>query len=210
MRPILWIYALRGRPLCVVIQTPTPWHTPTWIPMGNPHNQIWTYLNAIWPIAIVLRHTLKYHTGLVFRIQWYYPTFFPHLQHSKFLTSSFLMFNPSRATYELLPSAGIRSYIPSFYFLKRVKSKFAMIHSWLDKKITDILRYRPFSSQCLIARIRKFRLTSFTTCFDYSSNFVSLTLSLNIFLPSNLLIVNRDDSWMTSLNTYRVPVSRLI
>ena len=118
--------------------------------MGNPHNQIWTYLNAIWPIAIVLRHTLKYHTGLVFRIQWYYPTFFPHLQHSKFLTSYFLMFNPSHATYELLPSAGIRSYIPSFYFLKRVKSKFAMIHSCLEKKSLTFWDIGPFLPNALL------------------------------------------------------------
>ena len=156
---------------------PTPWHTPPWPPMRNTHNQKRTCLNFIWTIAAVLHHTFQTYAVTVLWKMTYLHTFSylhilyrfsPHFRHSKFLTLHSLTFKPSCATCELLPSASTRSYMPSFYFVKNVKPKSAMMHSWLQKQITHILRSRPFSSQWPITHIRIFT--------SYHSHRISTTL----------------------------------
>ena len=59
--------------------------------------------------------------------------FAPHLWHSKFLTLHLLTFKLSCLTRELLTSASTRTYMPSFYFVKIVNPKSAIIQSWIHK-----------------------------------------------------------------------------
>ena len=57
------------------------------------------------------------------------PLFAPHLWYSIFLTLNLLTFKPSHTTHELLTSARTRTYTTSFYFVKIVNPKFAILHS---------------------------------------------------------------------------------
>ena len=64
----------------------------------------------------------------------------------------------------------------------------------------------PFSSKCTINYLQKPCLALFITCFNHFPIFDSLTLSLNIFLPSDPHVVKRAGSWTTSLGLYIKPV----
>ena len=135
--------------------------------------------------------------------------FTPHFRHSKFFTSHPLTFNPDHEKHELIPSAGIRSHLHYFYFVKRVKPKPAMIKKWLHKTNNSrfVIYYLFFPTEYNSYTKKPPHLihNDFWPLFK-----IWLSDSMfQCFLDKWPHIVMRYRSWMASLSTYLGLVSQL-
>ena len=115
----------------------------------------------------------------------------PYFRNSKFLTSHSLIFNTARTTYGIPPFAGIRSYVPSLYFVKGLKQNIIWYNCNCTHHITHIFQSRPFSYQWHINYVKQILVFLLTTHFDYYSIFDSPTFLFKNLFQSDPHIVKR-------------------